>query len=300
MRTGPHFYKELMHHLIEGVYFINQAHVITYWNKTAEEISGYTESEMLHKGCGGNVFQHLDESATTLCPQSCPLKKVAATKLPLEMNAFLQHKEGYRIPIRMKLLPIHDEQDEIIGVVNLFQKNSPLYNREQVQVLAKLAYYDEVTRLLNRQYAETQVQSALETSRKTDLPFGLLLIQLTSLQEINEVYGMTAGNALLKTAAATLSHTLEHPDSVYRWQGPRFLLLAPNKRKSSLMLLANKIKLLLQQSAAPIDVDTQVPIAVRIGGVLSSPSDTLEVLLTDLEKAVSQSEHANNAIYILE
>ena len=37
------FYKGLLDEISDGVYFVNRDRVITYWNKAAEELSGYRQ-----------------------------------------------------------------------------------------------------------------------------------------------------------------------------------------------------------------------------------------------------------------
>ena len=70
------FYWKLLDTLKDGVYFTNQKRKITYWNKGAEELTGYKSSEVLGKFCGDNILIHIDEQGNNLCSGSCPLEKV--------------------------------------------------------------------------------------------------------------------------------------------------------------------------------------------------------------------------------
>ena len=39
---NQNFYKEIIDNLHDGVYFVDRDRVITYWNKGAERITGYS------------------------------------------------------------------------------------------------------------------------------------------------------------------------------------------------------------------------------------------------------------------
>ena len=44
MDNAPSFYRMVLNHLNEGVYFVDGDRRITFWNKGAEMISGYSEA----------------------------------------------------------------------------------------------------------------------------------------------------------------------------------------------------------------------------------------------------------------
>jgi len=50
------FYKSLLDEISDGVYFVNRDRVITYWNKSAEELSGYSGKEVISRRCADNVL----------------------------------------------------------------------------------------------------------------------------------------------------------------------------------------------------------------------------------------------------
>lgn len=45
----PGFYKELLDHLSDGVYFVDRERRILYWNEGASRLTGYTAEELLGK-----------------------------------------------------------------------------------------------------------------------------------------------------------------------------------------------------------------------------------------------------------
>lgn len=45
------FYKDLLHPIGDGVYFVDRDRKIQFWNKAAEAHTGYTESDVLGRCC---------------------------------------------------------------------------------------------------------------------------------------------------------------------------------------------------------------------------------------------------------
>ena len=59
--TDPNdFYRELLEHLTDGIYFTDRERRIGYWNKGAEKLTGYTREEVIGKRCMDNILVHVD------------------------------------------------------------------------------------------------------------------------------------------------------------------------------------------------------------------------------------------------
>lgn len=69
----PDFYKDLLDNLHEGVYFVDTDRRITYWNKSAEQITGYPASVAVGKHCRDKFLNHVTENGAELCLPQCPL-----------------------------------------------------------------------------------------------------------------------------------------------------------------------------------------------------------------------------------
>ena len=69
---SPNFYATLLDNLYDGVYFVDRDRRITFWNKAAERITGFTKAEVLGKRCADNLLRHVDERGNPLCEGACP------------------------------------------------------------------------------------------------------------------------------------------------------------------------------------------------------------------------------------
>ena len=51
------FYKQIIDAMSDGVYFVNRKRQVMYWNKAAEELSGFTSDEMIGRALRGQHAQ---------------------------------------------------------------------------------------------------------------------------------------------------------------------------------------------------------------------------------------------------
>ena len=53
-------YERVLENLHDGLYLVDRDRVITYWNKAAEKISGFTADEVVGTSCADNLLTHID------------------------------------------------------------------------------------------------------------------------------------------------------------------------------------------------------------------------------------------------
>lgn len=130
------FYRSLLDNLMDGVYFVDPNRTITYWNKGAERISGYSKDEVMGKHCHDNILNHVDYSGNCLCKGECPLAQTLKDGKDRKTDLFLQNRNGERIPVSIRISPIL-EGGKIVGAVESFSDSS-----------AKVAALQRVERLM--------------------------------------------------------------------------------------------------------------------------------------------------------
>jgi PAS domain S-box-containing protein len=144
-------YERIIENLYDGLYFVDRDRVITYWNKGAERISGFTADEVVGKSCADNILTHVDSQGNSLCTGMCPLAATIADGKLREAELYMHHKDGHRIPVSVRVSTLTDKDGIIIGGVELF---TDISNQEatklRVKELEKLALLDNLTQLANR------------------------------------------------------------------------------------------------------------------------------------------------------
>jgi diguanylate cyclase (GGDEF)-like protein/PAS domain S-box-containing protein len=293
MDNAPSFYRMVLNHLNEGVYFVDGDRRITFWNKGAEMISGYSEAEVLGKPCYWNLLMHTNEAGTNICETDCPVIKTLNDGAERDENLYIKHKSGYRLPVSVHIMPIRTISGKLVGAVEIFSDITPKSDHsKKMKALATLAYFDLVTGLANRRYAESRLNLMLTEYEKNLSPFGLLLVNLVGFKALNDRFGQELGDQVLRSVARGIAVSVGPMDIAARWDGARFLIVSPNTKKALLLLLADKLKDVAVRAAVIkelAEIDEEV-VKVAIAGTIIQGGDTIYSLKHRLMVHMQESE----------
>lgn len=284
------FYKRLIDNLYDAVYFVNRERRITYWNKAAEQLTGYAADQVVGHCCADNLLVHTDCDGNQLCRDHCPLSLSLADGGAREAEVYLRHKKGHRVPVSVRVTPIYDRQQRIVGAVEVFSDNSTKKVAEQrTAQLEKMAFLDALTSIPNRHFLELRLSEILEEVRRYDHRFGFMLIDVDRFKEINDRYGHSVGDATLIVIAQTLARSLRAADIVGRWGGDEFLAVVSEVELYALERLAERCRTLLSQSRVP-HPNGDLQLSVSIGGSLITSEDSLGSILHRADQRLYESK----------
>jgi diguanylate cyclase (GGDEF)-like protein len=164
-----------------------------------------------------------------------------------------------------------------IGLRSLFIRQRRLTDdlRRREAEYRALALYDELTGLPNRTLLADRVRQAIAEGARTGNQFGLMVVGLDHLEEVNDSLGQGARDALLCESAMRLQCRMGTCDTVARLGADEFAVLLPGARgPDELGLVARKF---IDALAAPYLLDGHaVVVAARIGIVLY-PDDSVAI-----------------------
>src|ERR1039458_4181770 len=243
------FHEKLLDGIFDGVYFVDVERKITYWNRGAERLTGYSASEALGRHCYDNFLVHVDETGRALCINGCPLASTIGDGQAREAEIFLRHKRGHRVPVYVRIAPITNQSGQIVGAVEIFSEVAPKKEVERrLHELERMAFLDSLTSLPNRRYTELKVKQALEEFQQFGKSFGLLMLDIDHFKQVNDLHGHDAGDAALKVVSATLLKSMREHDLVGRWGGEEFLVVLSNVNADMLTDLAGRCRVLDRKS----------------------------------------------------
>ena len=278
------FYRELLDNLYDGVYFVDCSRIITYWNKAAENITGYSGADVIGKGCFDNILVHVDEKGRSLCDSGCPLQASLEDGTSREINAFLKHRDGHRLPVLVKVNAIHDANGSIIGGIHSFNDNSSLlYVKKHAAELEKLSTVDGLTGVGNRRYADITLQKKLAELKRYGWTFGALFVDIDNLKSINDTYGHEAGDEVLKMVARTMLAQIRPFDYIFRWGGDELMLILVNVDQRRLHASAERMRVAVQNAGLRFGSAT-IRVTVSMGGTIAEPDDMDKSILARTDR----------------
>ena len=295
MVLSPQSYRAIIESVRDGIYLVDTQRRILFWNRGAEQISGFRMKEVCGRSCADQVLTHTDRKGLNLCKDGCPLAQTIIDGQPREADVFLHHKRGHRIPVRVKVAAVRDATGRILGAVETFHDNGSLHRAKQtIDALRKVALLDTATGLTNRQGIEAKLKAMIHETRSTGRKLGILLANIDALAEISQRHGRTVGEKVLRMVGQTLANAMRPSDVIGRWADTTFAAILPDLDQADLVNSAENALLLVQNSY--LGVDTGIMRATTsIGAALLARSDTPADLLEKASKALTLSESSGQS-----
>lgn len=176
-----------------------------------------------------------------------------------------RHRNGQIIRHEFSITAVLDEQQQPTSFVGLLRDVSERYQQEER--MRFMATHDQLTGLANRTLLIDELNRSLAMAKRQGWGVGLLFIDLNHFKPVNDHYGHSTGDALLKAVAQRLASTCRESDTLCRQGGDEFVLLIPESSSiQSLQTVASKVLAALEQPfpAGP-DLPKDISISASIG-----------------------------------
>jgi diguanylate cyclase (GGDEF)-like protein/PAS domain S-box-containing protein len=283
-------YLSIIENLHDGLYFVDKNRIITFWNKAAERISGYSSEEVVGKSCAENILTHVDCDGKYLCEKGCPLLVSIEGGGFHQSTMYMHHKDGYRIPVSVKVSPIKDKKGNIIGSMELFTDVSKQEKNELlVKELQKLALIDDLTNLANRRYIEQELLSRFEEAGRFQVPFGVLFMDIDHFKIFNDTYGHIVGDKVLRYVSKSFTANSRPFDLYGRWGGEEFVAIIRNVDASGLSKVGERVRVLIEKSYIT-EGDETLSVTISLGATMMQPGDTIDSLIKRSDTLLYQSK----------
>ncbi len=287
-------FKDVLDNLLEAVYVTDLDRRIVYWNKRAEDLTGFVKEEVVGRVCSENILGHVDRRGVPLCKGDCPLSETMADGKPRETMVFLHHKDGFRRPVRVRTSPLRNAAGVVTGGIEVFEDAMGyLALEEKIQLLESLTLLDPLTRIGNRRYLEEQMEEKFREFQISGLSLGFLFFDIDHFKRVNDSWGHVVGDRVLTVVASTLKHSLRIYDVLGRWGGEEFLLLLPNLREGALEEVSDRLRKMVAASEIFLE-SSHEPLHVTVSGgaTLARLGETPQRTLERADELLYESKSA--------
>ena len=127
-----------------------------------------------------------------------------------------------------------------------------IVSKKLMDILERTARTDPLTGLFNRKYLEESVKTIVSQVKRTNIPYGILMVDIDFFKMINDTYGHDVGDEAIKIISQTLIENSRESDIVVRFGGEEFIVLLYNCDEAFIFEVAEKIRIAFSKKEIPV------------------------------------------------
>jgi diguanylate cyclase (GGDEF)-like protein/PAS domain S-box-containing protein len=265
----------------EGIAFINASGTYIHSNKQFYKTLGYNEKDILGKpidfilsGIHSSNFFNAVHAELSL--NGC-----------WEGECWLQHKDQHIFPANIQAVSILNEQDEVCCYALYFSDRSELKLVENN--LRHIALHDTLTDLPNRTMLQEKLYQSIRLAKKSTTQFAILHLDLDGFKFVNNTFGHTAGDILLREVANRILLCTHKDDLLARMGGDEFAMISLHAGNEGLVPASVTAQKILDTLSRPYLINQQE--------VFISASIGISLYPDDGDNALALLKNADIAMY---
>jgi diguanylate cyclase (GGDEF)-like protein len=185
--------------------------------------------------------------------------------------------------LRAGISPVFIGSKTYIGRIFLFTDITE--NINYLAGIEKAAYTDALTGLYNRKHFLELAEADTERAARVNQALYIAMVDIDSFIRINNTYGHTAGDMVLKTTADIIRHTVRTYDLIGRYAGEKFSIMFVISDEAEVSNLAERIRENIENAHIGYEGD-EIKITCSIGIARLQKGDTLETVIKKADEAL--------------
>lgn len=150
----------------------------------------------------------------------------------------------------------------------------------------ELSETDELTGLGNNRAFTKILVKEIKKSARYKHNFSVLMLDTDNLGKVNNQYGHTAGDLLIKTVGNSIAKCLRETDTVSRYGGNQFVVLLPETNSNMAKEASDRIKTAVENTTFDL-WGNQIKLSISIGiTTFPEDGDNLQAILHSADKAL--------------
>jgi len=278
--------------VIDGVITIDEKGIIRSFNSSAEKLFGYDRRSVIGKNIDmlmPSPYKEQHDEYIQHYLKSGDAKIVGIG--PREVVAL--HKNGKKFPLDLAISEVVvNGTRNFIGIVRDITERKTIKDK-----LLRLANYDALTGLPNRESIFTHIEQNLTTVNNGLENFALLYLDIDRFKLVNDSLGHAAGDLIIEEISKRLSKCADNDEMISRLGGDEFAVLIENyKDLHDIEKFSDEVIQVLQ---APFVLNgRQFTLGVSIGVVLF-PTHAIEIngLLKGADLAMYEAKRRGGNCY---
>lgn len=184
----------------------------------------------------------------------------------------------HRAELAERRVAVEREEKEKLAqsVVELERRNAEI---------GEISIRDSVTGLYSRRYLSESVARLIAESTRYGMAFSVALLDIDSFKAVNDTYGHTIGDGVIRKVAEILNHELRASDIAARYGGDEFALVFPQITVHGAYTACERIRQAIVDHAwDALHPDIRITASIGIAGLL--PGDSFDTLFSSADRAL--------------
>lgn len=189
-------------------------------------------------------------------------------------------------------------------MIEQYSRDNYEYKIEILQMqddLKELSHRDYLTGLYNRRYFNKIAQELIKKAAAENKQLSVIMIDIDRFKNINDTYGHTVGDNVIKSLASLLENNIRDDAIVSRFGGEEFAILLPSTDKEAALIIAEKIRRVTEDSALAIANHENIKFTISSGvdSINIESADNISELLSRVDKALYRAkENGRNQVVV--
>jgi len=151
----------------------------------------------------------------------------------------------------------------------------------------ELMLTDPLTGVANRRHLDDRLAMELARQARYGQPLSVIMTDIDRFKLVNDTYGHTVGDAVLKTFAHQLGKSIRNSDFIARYGGEEFVLLLPNTAIEEAVALAERMR---ESIRAHCFEHSGLCMTASFGVTIALPDESMSEVLSRVDEAMYQSK----------
>ena len=264
------------------------------------------EGERLRLASFASLGEEFLAPCRTVCIDECLCSLTMVTR---EITISKNSREDRRYTVCNPVMPLHGHiivplktVRKVVGALCLYTPPEVELNEEMAGLLSSIgnligvgiynaslyeetkssSLHDPLTGLANRRFMEIQMEKIIDSARRYDKPFSIVMVDIDHFKDYNDTHGHLDGDKLLARIAEILLKVWRSADHIFRYGGEEFLTILPETGLKMAFAAAERLR-------RAVEAEAGVTVSLGVASYRSA-TDDLESLVRRVDEALYRAK----------
>ncbi len=165
----------------------------------------------------------------------------------------------------------------------------PLHNTLAYQSALESALKDPLTGIPNRAAMDDAINREIKLAHRNGSPLSLVSFDLDHFKKVNDHYGHSSGDAVLKTFVRTVKQCIRETDMLCRYGGEEFTVILSHTDRNGAIRLSERIREAVEKTPCHTR-ELTIPVTVSVGVAHLTLDDDPVSLFNKADAALYQAK----------